>query len=69
MFAITAATVVGLFPLTLPPSSINELIIVSDALIVAYVCVGFLITECPLGFQLVLDTWIKKKKEEEMTTF
>lgn len=61
--SITEATVVGLFPPTLPPSSINELIIVTDALMVACVCVGFLITEHPVGFQLAPDIWIKKKKE------
>lgn len=70
MFAITEATVVGLFPPTLPPSSINELIIVADALMVACVCVGVLITEHPVGFQLAPDIWIKekRKKKKEMTT-
>lgn len=47
VFAITEATAVGLFPLTLPLDNINELIIVTHALIVTDACIGFLITEYP----------------------
>lgn len=63
MFAITEATAVGLFPPTLPLRNIIKLIIVSDALIFAYACIGFLITEYPFGFQLALTFG------EQMATF